>query len=157
MNASDVLKYGHLTVLKTIDGLTGEQWTVTGACGHWSCQDLLAHLTSCEVMLVEALKEITSGGPVPTLDHYRTAQDFNDSEVEARQGRSVDEVLAEYNAAHAESMRLIKEIPAETLRQPGLIPWYGAEYSLDDFIVYAIYAHKREHCGQIAVFRDRFK
>jgi hypothetical protein len=29
------------------------------------------------------------------------------------------------------------------------------EYALDDFIVYQYYGHKREHCAQIAVFRDK--
>ena len=43
---------------------------------------------------------------------------------------------------------------AETLRQVGTLPWYGAEYALDDYLVYAFYGHKREHSGQISVFKD---
>ena len=39
-------------------------------------------------------------------------------------------------------------------RENGTLPWYGAEYSLDDFIVYTYYGHKREHAAQIAAFRD---
>ena len=54
-------------------------------------------------------------------------------------------------------MELIGRIPAETLRQSGTIPWYGAEYALDDLIVYLYYGHKREHAAQIAAFRDRMK
>ena len=30
-----------------------------------------------------------------------------------------------------------------------------SEYSLEDFIVYTFYGHKREHSAQIAAFRDR--
>jgi hypothetical protein len=158
MNAHDVLKYGHRTVQRAIEGLTPEQWTLTGACGVWSCKDLIAHLASYEQVLVEVLRSFTGeGGPTPHLDRMRAGGNFNDAEVAARQGLSVNETLAEYEAAQAETLRLLARVPAEVRRQPGTLPWYGAEYDLEDYIVYAIYAHKREHCGQIAVFRDRFK
>jgi hypothetical protein len=52
-------------------------------------------------------------------------------------------------------MTLVAQIPAETLRATGTIPWYGPEYALDDLITYMYYGHKREHSAQIAVFRDR--
>lgn len=31
---------------------------------------------------------------------------------------------------------------------------YAAEYALDVFIVYSFDGHKRDHCAQMAVFRD---
>ncbi|HXV43743.1 MAG TPA: hypothetical protein VEC96_11830 [Anaerolineae bacterium] len=80
---------------------------------------------------------------------------FNDSEVELRQDKTMGEVLAEYNDTCAQVMTLAARIPAETFRQAGTLPWYGPEYDLDDYIVYSFYGHKREHSGQIAVFRDR--
>jgi hypothetical protein len=52
-------------------------------------------------------------------------------------------------------MELITQIPPQTLRQPGTIPWYGAEYALDDLLVYMYYGHKREHSAQVGVFRDQ--
>jgi hypothetical protein len=54
-------------------------------------------------------------------------------------------------------MELAGRLPAESYHQTGLIPWYGAEYDLDDFLVYTYYGHKREHGAQIAVFRDQIK
>jgi hypothetical protein len=54
-------------------------------------------------------------------------------------------------------MDLIRQIPLETRRKSGLLPWYGAEYDLEDYITYAFYGHKREHCAQIAVYRDTLK
>ncbi len=53
-------------------------------------------------------------------------------------------------------MALAAQISAETWEHEGLLPWYGQEYDLEDFIAYTYYGHKREHCGQIAVFRDQF-
>jgi hypothetical protein len=52
---------------------------------------------------------------------------------------------------------LINRIPAERCRQVGTLPWYGAEYALDDMLVYMYYGHKREHAAQIAAFRDRLR
>ena len=80
---------------------------------------------------------------------------FNDPEVAARKGKSVYEVLGEYNDINAQVISLAARIPAETFRQTGTLPWYGMEYALDDFIVYTQYGHKREHSAQIAAFRDR--
>ena len=79
---------------------------------------------------------------------------FNDKQVEMRKDASAADVLAELNGAHETVRAQVAEIPADTFRQTGTLPWYGAEYSLDDFIVYTYYGHKREHAAQIAAFRD---
>lgn len=155
MNASDILKYGHGTVLQTIEGLPESAWETPGACGVWSVKDIIAHLASYEHVLVDVLATFVGGGPTPYLNKFTDpGVNFNDSEVAARQGKSVKEVLGEYNDTHAQVMSLVSRIPVETLRQAGTIPWYGMEYALDDYIVYAFYGHKREHSAQIAVFRD---
>ena len=52
-------------------------------------------------------------------------------------------------------MALAPLVSAEQFRAVGTLPWYGAEYSVDDYITYAIYGHKREHIAQVNVFRDR--
>ncbi len=46
MNAVDILKYGHLTVIQTIDGFPESAWDTPGACGTWSVKDIIAHLAS---------------------------------------------------------------------------------------------------------------
>jgi hypothetical protein len=155
MNAYDVLKYGHLTVLRTIDGLPGSEWETPGVCGVWSTKDIIAHLASYECVLIEVLSGFVDPVATPYLDRYiNESEQFNDAEVEKRKSRSPSEALAEYQAAQAQTMSLIARIPPETLREPGTLPWYGMEYALDDYLTYAYYGHKREHCAQIAVFRD---
>ena len=158
MNAVDILKYGHGTVLQTIDGLPEEAWETPGACGVWSVKDIIAHLASYEHVLVDVLTTFVGGGPTPYLSKFtEPGGQFNDTEVAARKGKTVKEILGEYNDTHAQTMSLVTRIPVETLRQTGTIPWYGMEYALDDYIVYAYYGHKREHSAQIAVFRDHLK
>jgi hypothetical protein len=155
MNAVDVMRYGHGTVLSTLDGVPAREWTTLGVCGVWSVKDIVAHLASYELALVDVLTSLTTGGPTPTLDRFKAGPGFNDEEVAASQELAAEEVLDGYTRAHERAMTLIEQIPEERRRQPGTLPWYGAEYALDDFIVYAFYGHKREHSAQINVFKDR--
>ncbi len=159
MNALDILKYGDLTFLGAVGNVPDPERETTGVCGAWSTKDLIAHLTAYEIALVEALSEVAQDGkPTPTLEQFRAPGGrFNDEQVAQRKNQTVAESLAEYRDAHAQAMAMAAQLGAEKLREVGTIPWYGEVYSLEDFIVYAFYGHKREHSGQIAVFCDRFK
>ncbi len=158
MNAADILKYGQLTVLQTLDGFPETEWETPGACGYWSVRDILAHHASYERVLIDILVSFTTGGPTLALDTFiEQDRQFNDSEVDRRKGNSIQDVLAEFNDTHAQVMSLIAAISPEKLREVGTLPWYGTAYSLDDVLVYMYYGHKREHSAQIAAFRDILK
>ncbi len=158
MNAEDVIKYGHLTVLATIKGLDAEICEVGGVCGVWSVKQIMAHLTSHELVLNDVLNSLLGGTETPQLDAYqRQGMAFNDAAVDQRAGRSYAAVVSEYSAAAATSQALIARVPVAQRRQVGLLAWYGAEYDLEDLIAYSNYAHKREHCAQINVYRDTLK
>jgi hypothetical protein len=154
MNLADILKYGHQTVVDTVDGLPEDQWEKTGVCGQWSVKDIVAHLASFEHILTDVLNGFLGGGPTPYLERW-SSKTFNDDEVAARRRQTPAQVLAEYTDAYAKNMSLAVKIPAEKCREPGTLPWYGAEYSLDDFVVYTYYGHKREHCAQIKLYRKK--
>ena len=160
MNTLDVLKYGHQTVLNTLQDLPSSEWETPNVCGVWSTRQIMAHLASYEQLLVELLGQFTGRqGETPHLDRLVELgpYGFNDYEVDSREGTPWRGVYIEYNHAHSTTLELAALIPAELLRQPGTLPWYGAEYALDDFIVYSYYGHKREHTAQINVFRDLLK
>jgi hypothetical protein len=152
MHAADVLRYGHLTLLSTLERVPESRWEVGGACGYWSVKNLVAHLASYEQVLVDLLTCLRDGRPESFSNPIDVA--FNDAQVAQRQHLSPGETLDEYQGAHARVMALIEKLPADTVRQSGLLPWYGAEYDLEDYLVYTFYGHKREHSGQIAIFAD---
>lgn len=155
MNAIDILKYGHQTVLQTLNSFPTAAWDTTGACGEWSVKDIIAHLASYELVLVDILKGFTHEERISALDKFtQLGGRFNDYEVNQRKTKTMQEVLQEFNEAHTTTMALIATIPAEVLRQNGTLPWYGMDYSVDDVIVYMYYGHKREHSAQIAAFQD---
>jgi len=158
MNAEDILKYGHLTVMHTIDGLPETEIDASGVCGVWSVKDIIAHLASHELVMLDVLNSFLGDVPTPHLSAYGTqGHAFNDIEVDQRKGMSYAAIVREYEAASEQVCKQIARISVETRRQVGAIPWYGAEYDLEDLIAYSNYAHKREHCAQINVYRDLLK
>src|SRR5262249_16604700 len=107
-------------------------------------------------LLEDVLMSVLGRTPTHTLDAYREdGRNFGEAQVAARRGRSPQALLDEYAAANGRVMALATELGAERLRAVGTIPWYGPGYSVDVFIVYANYAHKREHLGQLRQFRLR--
>jgi hypothetical protein len=158
MNAVDVLKYGHLTLLQALDSLPEAEWETPDVCGIWSVKEIMAHLSSYELALVEILTALGHGQTEPPLLAAAMIMDpqaFNDEQVTQRQDQSPGAVLAEYNEAYGQVMALAARLPAATFSQNGLLPWYGADYDLDDFLTYTYYGHKREHSAQINVFGNR--
>lgn len=152
MNAQGVLKFGHLWVHQHGDGLSEVHCQVGGVFGVWSVKDILAHLTSYENVLVEVFGSCLGPILTPTLNLMISmdGDSFNAVEVDLRKDRPMAAVLAEYDEAYIRATALLPRIEETILREPGTLPWYGNEYSLDDFIVYQFYGHKREHCAQIA-------
>lgn len=155
MNINDVLKYGHETLVKSVDGLPDTSWEVSGVCGRWSVKNIIAHLASYEHLLVDVLNTLTSAEATPYLEKMGQLRGgFNDAEVDARTGKSPAETMQEYLETYAHMLTVLSKVPTETAKQAGALPWYGTEYDLEDFVVYTFYGHKREHAAQIAVFRD---
>ena len=158
MNALDVLKYGHSFVHRNIDDLPQTLWTTNGVCGVWSVKDIMSHLTSFEHLLDEVLTGFVGAGPTPYMQAMADSeQSFNDVQVAQRSRMSPAQVLAEYDETYSRVAKCAVQISPETWRQTGTIPWYGMEYALDDYVVYAFYGHKREHMSQVNVYKDALK
>ena len=156
MNTLDILKYGHLTVVSTIEGVPDSEWETPNVCGWWSVKNVIAHLASFENMLSDVTTYLQESGPTPTLELFLSSpQGFNDTEVDRRQAKSPAEVWAEYEQMTAQTKELIAQLPMEFHRKNGILTWYGPEYDLEDFIIYTFYGHKREHMSQINVFKDK--
>ena len=156
MDAMSIMKYGQRTVLKTLEEFPTAAVELSGACGFWSVKDIISHLASYELALIDAFSTFVGGGPTPYLDKLtgEGGQAFNDAEVSRRHGMPLREVLTEFEDAHRRALALAEKIPPELFVKAGTLPWYGMEYALDDYIVYQFYGHKREHSAQIAAFRD---
>ena len=159
MHAHDILYYGHRTVLTVMDGLPREKWTQPGVVGYWSVKNIISHLASFEMFLNELLGALPHDGPMPTIERLAAdPQRFNDVEVDQKRAdQSPADAWDEYVTGWETSMHLLDQIPESQRSVTGALPWYGPEYDLEDFLVYTFYGHKREHCAQIMVYRDKLK
>ena len=155
MSASEQLENNHLLVIQSVDNLPEVEWDMPNVSGTWSVKDIIAHLTSYEHVLIDAFRTFLEESPdTPYLSKYiKQNSNFNNIEVEDRRYHTAQQVIDEYEEAQAEAASLLARIPPETLSQKGTMPWYGKERSLNDLID-GISAHIREHCGQIANFRQ---
>src|SRR6266852_5682464 len=114
MNATDILKYGQLTAHQAIEGFPETGWETPGACGVWSVKDIIAHLASYEQVLVDILTAVMGKDSTPVLNRFiELGGQFNDSEVDRRKTKTVQEVLTELNDTHTQVMSLIANIPRE--------------------------------------------
>jgi hypothetical protein len=161
MNPADILKYGDRFFMQTLENLPQSKWEMDGVCGVWSVKDIIAHLAAYEHMLQEVLAPFAGVTiDTPTLSQIGEIGPaaWNDIAVEVRRGKSSTETLAEYRDTYTYiQTQLVPQIAAETWSKVGTLPWYGAEYSLDDYIVYSFYGHKREHGAQVDIYKDRLR
>ena len=121
MNADDVFRYGHLTVLGAVDGFPDVHWETPGVCGVWSAKDVIAHLASYELATAEAFAGIQGEEPSETLGLLLSrGEAFNDSQVEQRRGQTANETLAEHTQAHDRAAEMLARIPLEQRRRGAL-------------------------------------
>jgi hypothetical protein len=157
MNADDILKYGHDFVMRHLAHFPEGEWETPNVCGWWSTKQIIAHLASFEHLLVDVLNAQLGAEPRPTLQRMFEIGParLNDVEVAERDGWTAQETMADYRETCEQTMALLGRIPLSARRRAGALPWYGAEYDLEDYIVYTFYGHKREHTAQVNVFLDR--
>jgi hypothetical protein len=152
VNPKDVLRYGQRDIDAIVRRIGPEDWGRI-ALGVWTVKDLLGHLGAYELRFAELLQTFAGEEPATRL-RMEPPGTFNDDQAAIRHEWPADRVLAELNDSHALVMRLVELIPAERWREVGTIPWYGAEYSLEDLAVYTQYGHKREHGPQLEADLD---
>jgi hypothetical protein len=153
VNVVDVLTYGQRDIDGIIERFRPGDWEAI-ALGVWTAKDLVGHLGAYEVRFAEVLA--VELGEEPTTNLRSIAGDvFNDDQAAVRREWSVEAVVGELRDAHRRAMALVPRIAPERWREAGSIPWYGSEYALDDFAVYNIYGHKREHGPQLGAVLER--
>lgn len=156
MNMIDVMRSGHQTVMKAVDGLEPERWEVPNyVVGVWTTTNTVAHLASFEAVLIDVLTTIDDDDAnTPVLDEILAGPaQFNDAHVAMREHLAPDEVLRQYESNFEEALELARALPADVRTRNGLLEWYGSDYDLEDLIAYMFYGHKREHSAQIKLFR----
>ena len=159
MHMHAILHDGNQESLKATDKLALEYWELPNACGAWSVKNIIAHLAAYELMLSDVLSSLLDEhATTPTLSQmFKLGEGWNDDEVAKRQHLNASETLSEYKQNYENNLQILERIPIELATKSGALAWYGADYDLDDFLVYTFYGHNREHAAQINAFCDIVK
>jgi hypothetical protein len=155
MRTVDVLDKGHLMVMQTIDDLPEVRWDEPGVCGNWSVKEIIAHLTSYELLLIEAFKTFSGAKPDSSLLNFaQDNQRFHAAEVAKRRYATAQQIADEYNDVQVQAISLLAQVAPEKVTQKGIVPWFGPELALSE-VVDQLCAHTCEHCEHIKNFRER--
>ncbi len=98
-------------------------WYIPGVHSAWSVKDTIAHLTSCEYVLLDILAEVKGSAHIPTLKRWlRDRESFDVLEVTRRQHKTIYTLLGDYADVHTETLIQMSHLSDELLRQTGLFP-----------------------------------
>jgi len=126
MNTVELLDNCHLKIIQVLDDLPELQWDIPEVCGDWSVKEIVAHLTSYELALAEALNTLSGQEPPPYLTRLlKDGAKFNDEEVEKRRYRTAQHVLDEYNDIQVQTLSLLTAISSReiTAKRHNALVW----------------------------------
>jgi len=138
----DLMEHERARLVAFFATLGGDDWLEPTRCEGWRRRELLAHLLSGE----EYNRATMDGGLAAFLARGTAAgatdlTSFNDWGVRSRAGKSVDELLAEWEAASAENIRGLRDLGWDgTIQTVGAGPYPAGRQALHLAQEYAIHA-----------------
>jgi hypothetical protein len=153
VNPHDILKYADRTFRSAIGSLEPDDWRRVVA-GVWTPKDVVGHVTTIHLLSVNAIAALAGREALVAEQGLADDVDYNMSQAAVRDSWPVERVIGEYETVASELEAMARNLNADTWRRVGTIPWYGAEYSLEDYIVYRVYGHVREHATHLGMATD---
>jgi hypothetical protein len=121
---------------KTLSTLGAEEMVQAGAVGTWSVKDVLAHLAAWEKLFLawyQAGLQGSSPATLPVGMGKRAIDALNQQIYTQNQGRSLEEVLVEFQASYQQILAVIEGIPESDMFSRGRFSWTG-KLALVDYI-----------------------
>lgn len=94
----DVLSFAHQQEMAFIDTLPDDERAASGAPDQWSAKDMMAHLATWKLRLLDRLQAVARGEPLP--DDPRPDDQINAEIYAAHHAKTWDEVRAMVAEAH---------------------------------------------------------
>lgn len=136
------------------EGLGPEAMLEPGVVENWSLKDLIAHVSFWKADLITVLFNAQVGTTPPGLGRPRDIDAMNAKFYQESQGRTTDQVLADYLGVTRQLVRRITELPEDLLHQPGKFSW-DRKMALEDWIASNSYEHEEEHAAEITAWRKK--
>ena len=110
-------------LLGAVDGLDADAWEWLPGDGRWSVRLTLAHVGSAQWSHLEAARRLAAGHSLDIPGFELDA--WNAAAVAERTGWTVDQILADLDAAQAETLAFLDGLGAEQLGLTGRHPALG--------------------------------
>jgi uncharacterized damage-inducible protein DinB len=110
-------------LLRAVEGLDAAGWEWRPADGRWSVRMTLAHVGAAQWDHLEVANRFLSGQPVTIPGFDLDA--WNAAAVAGRAGWTVQQVLADLDAAHQATLAFLAALEGEQLSLPGSHPALG--------------------------------
>jgi hypothetical protein len=138
----------HTESMAVLKSLTPEQWVMpvpSDADALWTARDVLAHLAVSEGGQLGQITRLLAGEQTvpPDFDLNR----FNRGSVRKRADKSVEELLAEIETAHAQVLAALEAVAESDLDKTGRHA-RGDTITVEEFFT-RITAHRRDHTDQL--------
>ena len=121
---------------KNLSVLTVEDMIRLGVTGTWSVKDILAHLVAWERLFLNWYSTGLQGCP-PTTKPAGMSQNridtLNQQIYRMNRLRSLEEILADFEASYQEIVKVVEAIPEEDMFVQGRFKWTG-KLTLADYI-----------------------
>lgn len=132
--------------------LQPDEWEVEvyGEDAPWRVRDVLAHFSTIENSMHRLFADLLSGGEGTGEDF--DLDRFNRSQVAKTAGLDVQELIARFEAARKETVRIVQNMQESDLDRRGRHPFHGVD-RLERFIRWA-YEHTALHEADIQVALD---
>ena len=121
---------------RDLSALSSEDMLQPGVTGTWSVKDILAHLVAWERLFLDWYSTGLQGctpDPAPVGMSRKTMDALNQQIYKRNQGRSLENILAEFDASFREIVKVIQAIPVEDMFAHGRFSWTG-KLTLADYI-----------------------
>ena len=91
----------------------------------WTVKDFLAHITNWEQLVIDRLREATTGAPgqFPPIRSWEEIHAINSQVYERNKDRPVEAVLEDFHDTHREMMDLLKTLDEDFLTGPLPFEW----------------------------------
>jgi hypothetical protein len=155
------IKEKHAEMEKLLASLDKSKLDEPGVYGELSVKDVLSHLTAWERMMLGWLESSQRGEkPVRFTPEFafdesgddeaanKVMDNLNEHIFRQNKGRTVADVMADFEKAHADVVQAIEAAPEADLIDPNRFPWRNG-YPFWPSVVGNTYGHYEEHIDLI--------
>ena len=143
------LRESRSEIVRTARKLLPDHWSMPSPLEGWTYRDLLAHLAAGDWVCQSILSAAVAGRPAD-LSILNQLDERNEQLRREREGRSIEELIAEVESEGEETQELLAQLTDEDQHRTQ----EGAPMTLGQYLCDAFPGHDRAHLAQLKTALD---